>query len=157
MRFFTRTAIVVITLFASVQCTAPNPNYEGDESYLDAPGDSDASTVDAKDVIDGGGGTSPDLVSDLVSIDMAGGCDPGDQRSIPCGNCGTETQTCTRDKEWSPGACQSEGQCAPGATRPGSCDTCSQQTCGATCQWDTACALKPGNACEVTGDGCEGR
>jgi len=39
------------------------------------------------------------------------------------------------------------GVCTPGATQAGSCDPCSQQTCGSDCMWG-ACTLKAGNACE---------
>lgn len=89
---------------------------------------------------------------DLAVPDLAapcGACSPGDQRTVPCGNCGMETDTCTMACQWAAGACNGQG-CSPGSTQAGSCDQCSQQTCGNNCQW-SACALKPGNACEYKG------
>ena len=103
---------------------------------------------------DGGAGgdlSLPSPTPDLAAPDLApcGMCSPGDQRMIPCGNCGMETDTCTKGCQWSAGACNGQG-CAPGSTQAGGCDQCSQQTCGNDCKW-SACALKPGNACEYKG------
>jgi hypothetical protein len=77
-----------------------------------------------------------------------GVCVTGAKESAPCGNCGTKTRTCNATCTWDAyGACGGEGPCAPGATQAGSCDPCSQETCGKTCTWG-ACALKAGNQCE---------
>lgn len=46
--------------------------------------------------------------------------------------------------------------CVPGDVQPAKCDPCSQQTCGTDCHW-SACALKPGNECEMNGTACMGR
>ena len=75
------------------------------------------------------------------------GCVPGTTQTKGCGNCGTQTDTCNNNCQWSAGGCAGQGACAPGSTRAGGCDGCSQQTCGNNCQWG-GCGLKPGNACE---------
>ena len=87
----------------------------------------------------------PDLAPQLDLV-PCGLCKPGDQRTIACGNCGMETDTCTLACQWS-GVCVGQGVCAPGATQAGGCSPCSQQTCDVNCQW-SACALKLRNACE---------
>src|SRR5207253_2896285 len=75
-----------------------------------------------------------------------GVCMPGTTQQVACGNCGTQTNTCTTTCAWATGSCGGQGACSPGSTRLGSCDACSQQTCTSSCTWG-ACALKPGNAC----------
>ena len=92
-------------------------------------------------------------VPDLSAVDLApcGVCKPGDQRMVACGNCGMEADTCGMNCQWSAGACNGQGACAPRAKQGGGCDACSEQTCGNNCQWGV-CQLKQGNACG-TGDG----
>ncbi len=93
---------------------------------------------------------APDLtVADLASPDLAqcGVCSPGQQLTMPCGNCGTETITCLQSCQWSVGVCNGQGACAPGAQRSVACGNCGMKTdtCGMDCQWS------PG-ACN--GQGC---
>jgi len=112
-----------------------------------------ASVQDIAVVGDAAGAQDLAVVVDLAVLDLAapcGACSPGAQRMVSCGNCGTETDTCTMACQWAAGACVGSGPCSPGVTQPGTCDQCSQQTCGNNCQW-SACALKPGNACEYKG------
>ena len=65
--------------------------------------------------------------------------------TMACGACGTRTRTCDAAtgswSEWS--ACGGEGACMPGASRP--CGHGGSQSCGGSCQWDTAC---PNQACD---------
>lgn len=83
---------------------------------------------------------APDLaVPDLSTPDLApcGVCKPGEQRLVACGNCGMETDTCTMACQWSAGACNGQGACAPNAMM--GCGNCGTATCGNNCQWG-ACA-----------------
>jgi hypothetical protein len=60
-----------------------------------------------------------------------------------CGNCGTQSRTCSNGA-WSPwGACMNEGACMPGATQ--ACGMGGTQTCNPSCQWDT-CGGEPAGA-----------
>lgn len=75
-------------------------------------------------------------------------CQPSAQETDDCGNCGTRVRTCGQDCQWGAwGSCGNEGPCAPGATQPGGCDSCSQQVCQNDCSWG-ACELKAGNECD---------
>ncbi|HKP59048.1 MAG TPA: hypothetical protein VJV78_20140 [Polyangiales bacterium] len=65
--------------------------------------------------------------------------------SQACGNCGTQTRSCTAaTSTWSQfGVCEQEGSCEANSTRP--CGTRGMQTCGGNCEWDAACT---GQVCE---------
>ncbi len=68
--------------------------------------------------------------------------------SQACGNCGTQTRTCTNGmwSDWS--TCSGTGVCAPNATQ--ACEESGTQTCGANCQW-AACGCTAGEtACGGT-------
>ena len=68
-----------------------------------------------------------------------------------CGNCGTQTRTCTAGVWSAFSACTGEGVCAPDATQ--ACGTGGTQTCGGSCQWGT-CAGQTcsGNATQSCGN-----
>ena len=154
-------------LFVLAACSGSNPHYApsaiGDLPLADTIPAADAVPTDAHrndalaaDAVTEAADATPDVARgadasttpDASSpCDGGGVCAPGQQRTIKCGNCGTQTDTCTASCQWSAGACQGAGVCMPGATQAGICDKCSQQTCGNNCQWG-ACALKPGNTCE---------
>ncbi len=73
---------------------------------------------------------------------QSGSCACSGASSQGCGNCGTETRTCTGGtwSAWS--ACSNQGACAPSATQ--SCDTNGTETCSSsTCQWGT-CSCNSG-------------
>ena len=59
-----------------------------------------------------------------------------------CGNCGTQTRSCT-EGEWSDwSTCQAEGECAPNTNE--ACGNQGSRSCGGSCRW-TECA---GQRCE---------
>src|SRR5262249_36360384 len=64
-------------------------------------------------------------------------CTPGDTRTSACGQCGTQTDTCSSAGQWVLGTCSAQGVCAPGATRAVACGVCGQEidTCTNSCQW----------------------
>ena len=71
------------------------------------------------------------------------GCQPGATRTVSCGNCGSQTDTCSSSFQWNSGSCTGEGACAPGATQ--ACGNCGTETCSASCGWGS-CATE-GGAC----------
>ncbi len=84
-------------------------------------------------------------------------CSPGDNHSVPCGNCGLETQICDSDCTWGDfSACQNEGPCTPGeiGLETEAC-ACGQKartrTCTDGCTWGTWSAW---SACTNNGE-CE--
>jgi hypothetical protein len=66
----------------------------------------------------------------------------------PCGNCGTQSQSCnTKNGTWTAGwgSCTGEGICSPNSTR--NCLLAYEsQTCGSSCQWGTC----PTVSCDPT-------
>jgi hypothetical protein len=87
----------------------------------------------------------------------AGQCSPTQTNpGIACGNCGTNTQTCSASGTWADGTCTGQG-CAPNATR--SCNTYGTQTCSSSCAWGAcSCALTPvcaPNTTQCSGGGVE--
>lgn len=68
-------------------------------------------------------------------------------RKVGCGNCGELLQSCVNGQWVDVGSCAGEGVCSVGQIQAGSCDGCSQQLCGDTCQWGP-CTLRPGAQCE---------
>lgn len=88
-----------------------------------------------------------------------GMCAPGQTHPVPCGNCGTDTQTCTSAGTWqNSGNCTGQGACVPAATQ--ACNTYGSQTCTASCAWGTcscpsAPACSPGTAQCSTNGGVE--
>ena len=94
----------------------------------------------------------PDLVSDSLltvcfeqvcaSGTCVGVCAPSEVNAVPCGNCGTDTQTCTTSGTWQTGGCKGEGVCASLATQ--ACNTYGTQGCGPACAWGTCtCGAAP--------------
>ncbi len=93
-----------------------------------------------------------DLVSDSLltvcfeqvcdSGTCVGVCAPSEPNVVACGNCGTDTQTCTTSGMWQTGGCKGEGVCASQATQ--ACNTYGTQGCGPACAWGTCtCAAPP--------------
>jgi hypothetical protein len=75
-------------------------------------------------------------------------CESGQQQSQTCGNCGTQSRTCSDLCAWGPyGACGDAGACTPAAQQ--ACGGCGSQTCGNDCQWG-ACALPDAGCCTPT-------
>ncbi len=67
-----------------------------------------------------------------------GECTPGETQEQSCGNCGTQTRSCTASCIWgSWGPCTGEGVCAPGTTDTQPCGNCGTQSrsCTASCSW----------------------
>lgn len=66
-------------------------------------------------------------------------CEPGEApRTLPCGACGTQRQTCVDGTWQNDGGCMGEGACSPGdIDTGGSCGNCGMQrrSCDATCTW----------------------
>ena len=64
-------------------------------------------------------------------------CSPGAIRSVPCSNCGTQTDSCGNNCKWTFGTCLNQGECAVGAKRNLACGNCGTQTdtCGNNCRW----------------------
>jgi formylglycine-generating enzyme required for sulfatase activity len=88
---------------------------------------------------------------------------PGDQREVTCGNCGTGTSTCGIDQKWTfPEDCQMEGVCTPGTVEYGDCLYCGtrERLCTGDCvytAWDESeCTgvCEPGTEEIDTSDGC---
>ncbi len=74
-----------------------------------------------------------------------GMCAPGQTHPVPCGNCGTDTQTCTSAGTWQgSGNCSGQGACMPTTTQV--CNTYGTQTCTASCAWG-ACSCPSAPAC----------
>ncbi|WP_428898079.1 prepilin-type N-terminal cleavage/methylation domain-containing protein [Parelusimicrobium proximum] len=73
-----------------------------------------------------------------------------------CGNCGTRLVECDKSSgEWKAGACQNEGECAPGT--PGTVENGSK-TCSASCSWTLTCNsgyTAEGGKCVSNGGGGE--
>lgn len=76
----------------------------------------------------------------------AGVCTPGQTRTAACGNCGTQTDTCSSTGQWQVGACSNQGACVPGATRAVGCGNCGTETdtCSASCQWQAGTCTNQG-------------
>lgn len=69
-----------------------------------------------------------------------GACTPGATENQPCGNCGTQTHTCTASCQWgSWGTCTGEGPCTPAQTETQPCGNCGSQlrSCDGSCTWGT--------------------
>ncbi len=67
-----------------------------------------------------------------------GECAPAEVATRTCGNCGTQSRTCSAGCAWGAwGACAGEGTCAPGQVDSTGCGNCGTQTrsCGQDCQW----------------------
>jgi hypothetical protein len=72
-------------------------------------------------------------------------CAPGATQNIPCGNCGSQSETCDSCGQWgSPGACNGQTGCTIGSTQ--ACNTYGTQTCGSDCNWG-ACSCPPNPTC----------
>jgi hypothetical protein len=120
----------------------------------DAGRDSSPSTdarADARSVTDGD--ARADVTPPDVTQGCPGACAPGATRTVSCGNCGTETDTCAANCTWTAGSCMQEGVCSPGTTRMVSCSACQGRTdqCSSMCVWQTG--MCTGACCEPIG-GC---
>jgi hypothetical protein len=75
---------------------------------------------------------------------MAGVCTCQGPKSQACGNCGTQSRTCTAGvwSAWSDCSETPPDACGPGATK--ACDTNGSETCGTDCKWST-CTCNPGD------------
>jgi hypothetical protein len=83
----------------------------------------------------------------------AGVCAPGQTHPVTCGNCGTNTQTCSTSGTWQDGTCSDQGVCAPSATE--TCDTYGSQTCTSSCAWG-ACSCPSAPVCTPNAVQCSG-
>jgi len=81
---------------------------------------------------------------------LPGECISGEEEEQECGNCGTQSRTCTSDEIWgSWGSCEDEGVCSPVARQDQSCTTpdgligSQFRTCLSTCTWGgwSTCAV----------------
>jgi hypothetical protein len=66
-------------------------------------------------------------------------CEAGDTQEQACGNCGSQTQTCTANHTWQTGACQGEGTCAAGEFA--ACGGGNYHTCTDKCAWGACAAV----------------
>lgn len=77
-------------------------------------------------------------------------CEPGEERSEPCGNCGTSRRRCRDDGTWEedPSACENAGECRPNLEQVDPCGDCGsrRRTCGLDCHWE------PYSDCEDVGE-----
>ena len=67
-------------------------------------------------------------------------CVLGGGQAQDCGNCGSQSRTCTSQCDWSAwGTCTGQGVCAPGQLGSQSCGLCGTQSriCSDQCQWGT--------------------
>ena len=65
-------------------------------------------------------------------------CSPGAVETVGCGNCGTQSRTCSPDCHWGGwSSCAGQGPCSPGASEIQACCDCGAQSrsCGGNCQW----------------------
>ncbi len=66
-------------------------------------------------------------------------CNPGQQSSSGCGNCGTKKRTCDSNGKWGGwGPCEGQGQCSPGQSQSEGCGDCGSRArpCNGSCQWE---------------------
>jgi ribosomal protein L32 len=66
-------------------------------------------------------------------------CGSGQQENRGCGNCGSQSRTCSSDGHWGGwSSCAGEGPCSPGATENQNCCDCGTQSrsCSSSCQWE---------------------
>lgn len=85
--------------------------------------------------------------------ELAGGCIPGTVVTEACGNCGTQTRTCTAYCAFTTSACagQPAGACVPGNVDLSNAgcsvaDTFRQRTCGSACTYgsfSSSCSAPP--------------
>jgi hypothetical protein len=85
-------------------------------------------------------------------------CCRGDTQSQSCGNCGSQTRTCSSSCSWGTwGTCTGVGVCSPGSTQ--ACGNCGTQVCSSTCAWG-ACTgegvCTPGTTRTCTVGSCSG-
>lgn len=96
---------------------------------------------------DAGAGTVSDYGP--CTNEIAGGCIPGTEEDVACGNCGTAKKTCNKYCAWSTSACtgQPANSCKPGSVEytAAGCgpSTYRKRDCQDSCQWtnySTSCA-----------------
>ena len=66
-------------------------------------------------------------------------CQAGDTQEQACGNCGTQTLTCTADHVWSTGACEAQGECSAGDFQ--TCGGGNYHECSDKCTWGACAAV----------------
>jgi hypothetical protein len=77
-----------------------------------------------------------------VSDACTGVCAPGQTHPVVCGQCGTDTQTCSASGTWQNATCADQGVCASGTAQP--CNTYGMETCSTSCSWGScSCASTP--------------
>jgi len=125
----------------------PDAAAEGaSESSVDAactPGATQCSGNGVQTCGDGGSWGSPSACVDQTCVSGActGMCAPGQTNALACGNCGTDTQTCSGGAWQSGGSCAGQG-CAPDAMQ--ACNTYGTQSCSTSCAWGScSCASAP--------------
>ena len=78
-----------------------------------------------------------------------GPCDPGDEQTEVCGNCGETRRSCTADCQWGEwSGCSGQGSCAPADSE--ACDNAcgaGRRECSDACEWGQ-CAGREAGACE---------
>ncbi|HVU03705.1 MAG TPA: hypothetical protein VHE30_18225 [Polyangiaceae bacterium] len=68
-------------------------------------------------------------------------CQPGTPLVTSCGLCGTQTTPCNADGTYgTPGGCESQGVCTPGATQL--CGTNGIQVCDQACAWESCLPIE---------------
>jgi len=100
-------------------------------------------------------GMGPDvLFVCMPGLDMvcekSGVCEPGEEESGPCGNCGLRTRTCGNDCQWGFWSnCSGEGECKPDSTMEEWCDPCGikTKTCSDDCIWSAWSECSGGAEC----------
>jgi sulfatase modifying factor 1 len=82
-----------------------------------------------------------------------GVCAPSQTHPIGCGNCGTNTQTCSSSGAWQDATCTGQGACAQNLTQ--SCNTYGTQTCSSSCAWG-GCSCGSAPVCTPNAKQCSG-
>lgn len=81
-------------------------------------------------------------------------CDPDEQRTVNCGNCGVQNQVCNSQGRWTDvGGCGEQGECSAGVSEAlGPCGDCGteKRTCLADCRWDAPACTSEGE-CQAGG------
>ena len=79
------------------------------------------------------------------------GCKPHSSEKRACGNCGSQTRTCSASCGWSSWtACAGQGTCKPSTKQQKICGSCGTQTsvCSSSCQWGAWGACSSAGICK---------
>jgi hypothetical protein len=125
------------------------PDGDGGSGILDSDQDGDPDETDCAPLDDSIYHGAPEAC-DLVDSDCDGSlldefaCVVGAEESQACGNCGSQTRTCSATCQWGEwGVCTTEAICAPGQvdTQTEACGNCGTRsrtrTCTDGCAWGT--------------------